>query len=54
MNGQNTDFVANIAGEVGQRVKPVAAIGGAGFLAIGWQDASASQPGVFVRRFPLP
>ena len=27
---------------------------GAGYVAIGWQDASPAHPGVFVRRFPLP
>ena len=48
------DFLANHPGLQSTRTSPVVAIGGAGFIAIGWQDTSDSHPGVYVRRFPLP
>ncbi|MDC3959474.1 hypothetical protein [Polyangium jinanense] len=57
VTGQNDAFVANIpdpAGTSGLRKGPAVAIGGAGFVAIGWQDDSPSHFGVYVRRFPLP
>jgi hypothetical protein len=54
VSGQNDEFEASLAGESGARRKPAVAIGGAGFVAIGWEDTAASQPGVVVRRFPLP
>lgn len=57
VTGQNDAFLANIpdpAGTMGMRSGPAVAIGGAGFVAIGWQDDSPSHFGVYARRFPLP
>ncbi len=54
VNGQNTDFLVNIQGETGTRANPAIAIGGTGYIVFGWDDSSAGNPGVFVRRFPLP
>jgi hypothetical protein len=53
VNGQNVDFDASQPGVAGTRRLPAVAIGGAGFVAIGWQDVGGS-PGIYVRRFPLP
>lgn len=54
VNGQATEFQASrIDGR--DRVAPVAVAGGSGpFVAIGWEDKSASDAGIVVRRFPLP
>ena len=54
VTGQNDDFDAANPFVAGERHAPAIAIGGGGFVAIGWQDDSADHPGVFVRRFPLP
>ena len=54
VNGQNSDFLASAAGVSGSRRKPVVTAGGDGYVAMGWEDQSASHPGVFVRRFPIP
>lgn len=54
VTGQNDAFSAAHPGVVGQRHLPAVAIGGGGFVAIGWQDDSQGHPGVYVRRFPLP
>lgn len=54
VSGQNDEFVATSWWIPGQRHKPAVAIGGAGFVAIGWEDVSVEHPGVYVRRFPLP
>jgi hypothetical protein len=54
VTGQNDDFIASDPRTVGLRRRPAIAIGGAGWVAIGWQDDSDGRPGVFVRRFPLP
>ena len=54
VTGQNDEFEASPAGVNGARRRPAVAVGGGGFVAIGWQDESASQPGLVVRRFPLP
>lgn len=53
VNGQNTEFIANAAGEAGARTQPAVAIG-AGVMVIGWQDGAGDHPGVFARPFPLP
>lgn len=57
VTGQNDAFLANIRdpeGTIGSRSLPAVAIGGSGFVAIGWQDDSPNHFGVYVRRFPLP
>ena len=46
--------LAEREGTSGMRTGPAVAIGGAGFVAIGWQDDSPTHFGVYVRRFPLP
>jgi hypothetical protein len=54
VDGQATEFQASR--EDGRtRAQPVVASGGSGpFVAIGWEDRSASGAGIVVRRFPLP
>ena len=57
VSGQNDAFIANIPdaeGTMGFRSEPAVAIGGSGFVAIGWQDDNPNHFGVYVRRFPLP
>lgn len=58
VTGQNDDFLAShpaVSGpDVGMRAGPSVAIGGVGWVAIGWQDDSLNHPGVYVRGFPLP
>ena len=54
VSGQNDDFLASHPAIQGVRNQPAIAIGGNGWVAIGWQDDSDGHPGVFVRRFPLP
>ncbi|HRI68074.1 MAG TPA: hypothetical protein PK156_27745 [Polyangium sp.] len=57
VTGQNDAFVASTPdpnGTSGNRVGPAVAIGGAGFVAFGWEDKNPNHHGVFVRRFPLP
>jgi hypothetical protein len=37
------------------RANPVVAVGGSGpFIAFAWEDQTASPPGIYARRFPLP
>ncbi|MFO0762310.1 MAG: hypothetical protein U0359_38075 [Byssovorax sp.] len=54
VTGQNDEFSATQASVTGVRHLPAVAIGGGGYVAIGWQDDSDAHPGVYVRRFPLP
>jgi len=57
VTGQNDSFRASIpdaAGVTGLRKGPAVAIGGAGFVAFGWQDDEPNHHGVYVRRFPQP
>ncbi len=56
VNGQNDDFRATHPGINHARTAPAIAMGGDGFVAIGWHDASNDNEhhGVVVRRFPLP
>jgi len=58
VTGQNDDFLAShpdvTGNDVGLRSRPTVAIGGGGHVAIGWQNLGPNNPGVFVRRFPLP
>jgi hypothetical protein len=54
VTGQNDDHLASHPAIAGSRSRPSIAIGGDGFVAIGWSDSSPSHPGVYLRRFPLP
>lgn len=57
VTGQNDAFVASTPDAVdkpGNRAGPAVAIGGAGFVAFGWEDKNPDHHGVFVRRFPPP
>ena len=54
VNGQNEEFAATLPGVSGARTLPAVAMGGGGWVAIGWQDPSPEHAGIFVRRFPLP
>lgn len=58
VTGQNDDFDATHAGihpgVADLRRAPAVAIGGSGFVAIGWEDHAPDHAGVYVRRFPLP
>jgi hypothetical protein len=54
VTGQNDDFLASLPGVTGARRRPAVAIGGGGFVAVGWHDDSTEHAGVYVRRFPLP
>lgn len=54
VNGQSTEFQASRE-DGHERSQPTIVAGGSGpFLAIGWQDATADNAGIFVRRFPFP
>jgi hypothetical protein len=54
VNGRSSEFQASID-DGRTRAAPVVAVGGSGpFVAIGWEDESASGAGIVVRRFPLP
>jgi hypothetical protein len=52
VTGQTGAFVATYPGSLGMPRRPAVAIGG--YVVIGWHDESMENPGVFVRRFPLP
>lgn len=56
VSGQNDDFDATHPQFTGTGIRkaPAVAIGGGGFIAIGWEDDSADHAGVWVRRFPQP
>ena len=54
VNGQSTEFQASRS-EGRSRANPVVAAGGSGpFVAIAWEDKTATGAGIVVRRFPLP
>ncbi len=54
VNGQSSEFTASRA-DGRTRANPVVVAGGATpFVAIGWEDKSATGAGIVVRRFPLP
>ena len=54
VNGQSTEFQASRT-EGRTRANPAVASGGSGpFVAIGWEDKSATGAGIVARRFPLP
>ena len=56
VTGQNDDFLAShpMPGLPGSRRAPTVAIGGGGFVAMGWQEEAQARSGIYVRRFPLP
>jgi hypothetical protein len=55
VTGQNGPFIASLPEyQNAQRSAPAIAIGGGGYVAIGWQAQGENHHGVFVRRFPLP
>lgn len=57
VTGQNDAFVASTPDPLdkpGSRSGAAVAIGGTGFVALGWEDKNVDHHGVFVRRFPLP
>jgi hypothetical protein len=49
---QNDEFIATSLKQPGERHLPAVAMGT--YVALGWQDVSATHPGIFVRRFPAP
>jgi hypothetical protein len=54
VTGQNDEFPATTV-DGHTRANPVVAVGGAGpFIAVGWEDQTAGNPGIYGRRFPLP
>lgn len=52
--GQSAPFVASDPAVAGARKSPSIAVGGAGFVAVSWQDDGDAQYGIFTRRLPLP
>ena len=54
VTGQNDEFAAGHPAITGERHRPAIAVGGDGYVVIGWQDDSAANHGVYVRRFPKP
>ena len=52
VSGQNDQFAATDPLTSGDRHRPAVAM--SAFVAIGWEDHSASHSGVYVRRFPPP
>jgi hypothetical protein len=54
VNGQSSEYQASRA-DGRTRANPVVVAGGSGpFVAIAWEDKSATGSGIVVRRFPLP
>jgi hypothetical protein len=54
VDGQNGEFQASISSSH-TRANPTVAVGGAApAIAIGWEDRTSGNPGIFVRRFPVP
>jgi hypothetical protein len=54
VTGQNGDHLASHPGIAGPRSAPDVAIGGGGFIAIGWSNDGGAETGIHVRRFPYP
>jgi hypothetical protein len=52
VSGQNDEFVATDPLTAGDRYHPAVAM--SAFVAIGWEDHSSANSGVYVRRFPPP
>jgi len=54
VTGQDDEFQVSLA-TGNARANPTVAIGGSGpFVAFAWEDQTASPPGIYARRFPLP
>jgi hypothetical protein len=54
ITGQNDEFPAAHPMIIAERRRPAIAVGGDGYVVIGWQDESDAHHGVYVRRFPKP
>ena len=54
VTGQNDEFAAAPATSATGLHRPAIAVGGDGYVVIGWQDESEAHHGVYVRRFPKP
>ena len=54
ITGQNDEFPAAHPVITAERHRPAIAVGGDGYVVIGWQDESEGHHGVYVRRFPKP
>ena len=54
VTGQDDEFQVSLA-DGRMRANPTVAVGGSGpFVAFTWDDQTASPPGIYARRFPLP
>jgi hypothetical protein len=54
VTGRDDEFQVSIASG-DERANPVVAIGGSGpYVAFAWEDQTATPPGIYARRFPLP
>ena len=54
VSGQNDEFAVATAMFATELHRPAIAVGGDGYVVIGWQDESEAHHGVYVRRFPKP
>jgi hypothetical protein len=54
VTGQNDEFAAASPMFATELHRPAIAVGGDGYVVIGWQDESDAHHGVYVRRFPKP
>jgi hypothetical protein len=54
VTGQNDEFPAAHPSFATELHRPAIAVGGEGYVVIGWQDESEAHHGVYVRRFPKP
>lgn len=54
VTGQNDEFPAAHPSFATELHRPAIAVGGDGYVVIGWQDESEAHHGVYVRRFPKP
>ena len=54
ITGQNDEFPAAHPAILAERHRPAIAVGGDGYVVIGWQDDSEEHHGIYVRRFPKP
>ncbi len=54
ITGQNDEFPAAHPAIAAERRRPAIAVGGDGYVVIGWQDESEEHHGIYVRRFPKP
>lgn len=54
ITGQNDEFPAAHPAIAAERHRPAIAVGGDGYVVIGWQDESNDHHGIYVRRFPRP